>query len=612
MQDLNASKSQGQTLWTPLKLMPMNIIQQQDAQEYFSRIIEGMEKEISCKLKPAQAPSNFAGLGALLEVDHSSDSSNAHVTAGADLAPPLEEIREKEQHSDQTHSERLPSPSLQNPVDGLLAQRLICSQCHYSEGITLVPFNTLTVPLSNSTWKSYEVFDECLHDYLKSEELEGVECGKCTLLARRSVLENCLKDADPIRSETLRKELARARDALAAEDFSERTLVKDLGLEKKLWRRSTKSKHLAIARNPKALVLHIQRSSFNPFTFRQEKNNSPVKFPTYQDLSCFSLEGRASVFGNESFEDELKMQNDIASPTEDLTVSGEKRTSNLFALRAVIGHSGVHDYGHYVCFRKFQPSSSSTVKGQSQLVVLQCSSCQQLFEESSDLLPDQLQMDIEAERWWRLSDESVWEVSENNVTQQSNAYMLFYELCSPVQSLDIRCPDCIELNQSAALDKNREITAEVAADRREDEPSEKHAVERLSGSFELLDSREMASTATADRDGFLVSRAPNSSSSRNSSATPHPENLYEAPHEAPHKAPHKDPHLEAPHLESPHPEASQSDNPSGAAHSMTKSSIHSASHDTEYGRQLMTPPCTPEPWQVSDGSEPNKTLVEAR
>jgi len=61
--------------------------------------------------------------------------------------------------------------------------------------------------------------------------------------------------------------------------------------------------------------------------------------------------------------------------------------NDQYTLQAVIIHYGRHENGHYICYRK-TPGS---------------------------------------EQWWRISDEDVWRVSEDEVKAQGGVFILFYE-----------------------------------------------------------------------------------------------------------------------------------------------------------------------------------------
>ena len=79
--------------------------------------------------------------------------------------------------------------------------------------------------------------------------------------------------------------------------------------------------------------------------------------------------------------------------TTDLSNNNNKTPQNglllnsklLYNLKAVISHYGTHNYGHYICYRKFRGT------------------------------------------WWRISDESVYVVTEEEVLSGQGTFMLFYE-----------------------------------------------------------------------------------------------------------------------------------------------------------------------------------------
>ncbi|KAJ1667374.1 ubiquitin-specific protease ubp1 [Coemansia sp. RSA 1813] len=69
-------------------------------------------------------------------------------------------------------------PVMQNPFTGLMANRLSCAQCGYTEAVRHVAFDNvlLSLPLAASC-----TLDQALREYVALEELTGVECRKCTL-----------------------------------------------------------------------------------------------------------------------------------------------------------------------------------------------------------------------------------------------------------------------------------------------------------------------------------------------------------------------------------------------------------------------------------------------
>ncbi|PIG90230.1 ubiquitin hydrolase [Aspergillus arachidicola] len=393
---LNSPDSYGQRLWTPADLKSMSSWQQQDAQEYFSKVVDQIDYEIqqatrkqtrNLGLKVASPQENVIGAG-------STPGTSADASVGARIA----EIR-----------------SFGNPLEGLLAQRVGCMQCGWTEGLSLIPFNCLTVPLGAGY--EHDVRD-CLQDYMDLEPIEGVECAKCTLLHAQKQLQNLLKQLEedkslsntpdsPSVSEALKnsaqERLKAVEEALEEEDFAEKTLSKKCNIPSKNRVSSTKSRQAVIARPPKCLVVHINRSLFDDMTGMLRKNYAALKFPKILDMGEWCLGAAAGQAGQNSETWDM-------DPRESMLAQADKIADahgQLYELRAVITHYGRHENGHYICYRKY---SSETFP--------------------ADVPESVIEQDGEkqtTERWFRLSDEDVQMVSESNVMAQGGAFMLFYE-----------------------------------------------------------------------------------------------------------------------------------------------------------------------------------------
>ncbi|KAJ1824899.1 ubiquitin-specific protease ubp1 [Coemansia sp. RSA 2671] len=69
-------------------------------------------------------------------------------------------------------------PVLQNPFTGLMASRLSCAQCGYTEVVRHFAFDnvSLSLPLAATC-----TLDYALREYISLEQLSGVQCRKCTL-----------------------------------------------------------------------------------------------------------------------------------------------------------------------------------------------------------------------------------------------------------------------------------------------------------------------------------------------------------------------------------------------------------------------------------------------
>jgi ubiquitin carboxyl-terminal hydrolase 1 len=138
---------------------------------------------------------------------------------------------------------------------------------------------------------------------------------------------------------------------------------------------------------------------FDEMTGELKKNYAEVKFQNRLDLGpwCLGSNGKAP---DDSVEEWL------LDPAESMIASRRRRSrirGPSYELRAVVTHYGRHENGHYIAYRK-HPALEEVVEG--------------LKEEKAP----------RKSQWWRLSDDDVSQVSEDNVLNQGGVFMLFYDL----------------------------------------------------------------------------------------------------------------------------------------------------------------------------------------
>jgi len=389
---LNDPANAGQKLWTPAELKSMSSWQQQDAQEYYSKVLDELEKEISILVK--QKPTS-RGLS-VLKVESTKEAASSPNIRNTPVS--FEDLPEE-----------LASILLRNPLEGLLAQRVGCLRCGFVEGLSLIPFNCLTVPLGKK-W-DYDI-RACLDDHTALESISGVECAKCTLLRQKQQLERLLRQAQdqiangggskgPLISEALYQtanvRLKAVLDALETEDFSENTLLKKCHIATKSRVSTTKSKQAIIARLPQSLVIHVNRSIFNELNGVLSKNQAIVRFPSMLDLTPWCLGESASSDAEETGIEKWNADPSSSMLTEIIPEMMCSNRNNVFALQAVITHYGRHENGHYICYRR-DPHTS-------------------IVDKDGGVRDD----------WWRLSDDDVCRVDEEDALDQGGVFMLFYE-----------------------------------------------------------------------------------------------------------------------------------------------------------------------------------------
>jgi len=107
-------------------------------------------------------------------------------------------------------------------------------------------------------------------------------------------------------------------------------------------------------------------------------------FPTILDVSPWC----GGSINKEASESDDRIDAWEMNPAKSMLSSFmETKSNDQYTLQAVITHYGRHENGHYICYRK-TPGS---------------------------------------DQWWRISDEDVWRVSEDEVKAQGGVFMLFYE-----------------------------------------------------------------------------------------------------------------------------------------------------------------------------------------
>ncbi|KAL1835860.1 hypothetical protein VTJ49DRAFT_5968 [Mycothermus thermophilus] len=425
--DLTNPLSDGRTLWTPEILKNMSTWTQEDAQEYYSKLLDQIDTEIAKVSRayvgsPSLEPERSDRDSSVSRASHDSDDSGYHSMTG---------------HSRSTSEPRF----ARNPLEGLIAQRVACVSCGYCEGLTMIPFNCLTLTLGDLP--EHDLYERLDH-YTKVEPIENVECPKCTLLLCRDLV-NAVAARTGMQPE-LQQRLQAIEEALEDELFDEQTLTKKCNIQAKMRASATKTKQVALARPPQSLVFHINRSAFNERTGYLYKNSAAVRFPMLLDLGPWCLGSKIDL------KDGSVPAQDVEQWTLDPKASmvagdrGQSRvTGPIYELRAVVTHQGHHDNGHYVCYRRHpvpNPPPRAVKGGDGQDSEIDLDSNIDEDENKSHAAGDSPASSVnEADepptvpngqdeqkfQWWRLSDEDAYPVDEQTVLAQGGVFMLFYD-----------------------------------------------------------------------------------------------------------------------------------------------------------------------------------------
>ena len=282
--------------------------EQQDAQEFLMFLLDALDRESTHQYLKSHSP---PGLESLPAVPTSTVSKDGTI-----------------------------SGTLVIPFEGLSAHRMGCLKCKFVENIRLEKVGPMVLPLTTLGRKT--TLHEVLHEAFKMEVLEDVECVKCTLLAYRAGLARVvavLGSSTPTGLEATRR-LAEIDKTLSSGGkigdpkllLPSSSEAGDQGIRK--WvKRSPKTKHSMIARAPKVLAFHIQRSNYMG---RAMKNQAAVEFPEELDVSEYVTTTRLSM--------------DPEEPISRWQDGEDERT--VYRLRSVIVHYGLHHIGHYVAYRR--------------------------------------------------------------------------------------------------------------------------------------------------------------------------------------------------------------------------------------------------------------------
>jgi ubiquitin carboxyl-terminal hydrolase 1 len=346
----------------------------------------------------------------------------------------------------------------------------------------MIPFNCLTLSLGLDK-NHHDLYDR-LDAYSKVEEIEGVECPKCTLLKAQRLLTKLVErlQSGGSKKEQLAEPLRRleaVQTALEEDEFDEETIKDRCKITPQGRVNVTKTKQMVIARPPQSLAIHVNRSVFDPSTFNMVKNSAPVNFPMTLDLGPWCLGSAEEVKpvsekaagGKDDIDSEEQWQLDPMASMVAGDLGESRLTGPIYELRAAVTHYGRHENGHYICYRKYPPPKAD---GFNDADGKDTSSP----EEASDSTVDDEPADPNAEEeakganhsdrdssWWRLSDHNVSQVNEETVMSLSpGVFMLFYECVDPSMILQS------ELNNEATeLTKTKPEIATTKQDESEAE-----------------------------------------------------------------------------------------------------------------------------------------------
>ncbi|CAD6917056.1 unnamed protein product [Tilletia controversa] len=411
--------------------------QQQDAHELFALLSDALESELREIQRERRKVLFSSARGLAAAIAPTRTRSAEWVVPG--LPPSEEESRQGDAPETGAVADEQPGDP-QHPFKGWTAQRTGCVDCGYTEGIRHLSSEelTLTVPQLGAMRGNRGVaIEQLLDEWSKLEVVQWI-CHRCSLRAtadrlRADVLR--LGGEDPVPSAatatgklsngdsaaaagggkmTISKK-RRLRDAQRAYDrvlrilqlnihedelqSSQSSLLPpDVKLERIPSRCATKQ--IMLARPPRLLVVHLNRSIFGGFGGGASKNNTFVHFGEWLDIQPFATGAELEVRSDRRISGGEEEEEDGASRRRNEGL----RDACLYRLQSIVVHYGGHSFGHYVSYRR-RPSSSPS--------------------SSSSSVPHRPRSGAEAE-WMRISDDIV-ETCDLGEVLSSNPFLLFYE-----------------------------------------------------------------------------------------------------------------------------------------------------------------------------------------
>ncbi|KAK7208220.1 hypothetical protein BZA70DRAFT_273174 [Myxozyma melibiosi] len=393
----------------------------------------------------------------------------------------LSDDSSQEKESDKKTSSTAPVKRKLMPFEGTTVDVIECQFCGHRSTPKTTNFLVLTLNVPQ-TWSA--TLDECLSSVLLRETISDYGCQSCRLkvlidsisrsLARKGMTAGESTSAapadgsDPPNFNTDPAGYLQYLKALDPSSDLHPTIEAALPREIK----STITRTTTFGHLPDVLILHLSRSIYSSVT--ATRNNCRVQFPEF--LTQRSGQPKAPRLD--------LLATSLGAEDEDASEAVEK----TYRLVAVVRHLGTHSAGHYECYRRkemfkdyfararedsafeeklaVENHSNISTPDEVEHVSPTTSESSGLFAATpdEDSIPDQQhpaqtrhrgkhrrrELGARAARklyrqftgpkgWWRISDDSVWEVSVDEVLRQAqNAYLLVYERVSPEEVTELK------------------------------------------------------------------------------------------------------------------------------------------------------------------------------
>ncbi|KAK9481041.1 hypothetical protein V1514DRAFT_345799 [Lipomyces japonicus] len=320
------------------------------------------------------------------------------------------------------------------PFDGLLSTQVLCVTCHEMQALRQLPFSSIELSLPSLQAPFFQQHDrvklqDMLELYTASETLENVYCQRCSLEAARAHLDRLIdhaeqnkkSDSSSINQSNIITILDKRRVAILEALANPTVLDADFERLKPPRLVSTsKQRQVTIARAPKALAIHINRSEYDIRLGIARKKNASVEFPDKLDFSKY-----LTNFTN----------------TECLGVD-----QTCYRLSSIVVHFGSHSFGHYISYRQVADNSwirisDRDVRPATRDEVLAQSNVVMLFYEAYPVYDAKKLHELEESVLKMETDLPLYDIHENDVEDGPD---LYFESSSSSSASSPVCEDSKE------------------------------------------------------------------------------------------------------------------------------------------------------------------------
>lgn len=369
---------------------------QQDAQEFFQAIITSLEKDIK-KINNIDDKLNKNNnkidriIKGINELPEDAIIGQNRLNEIGEIYLPIDQIDPNFILSKQWKNKNiqyLTPIKLLTPLDGIIVERIGCNQCGENGGIRYSLSSGISLNLPNEHIGENISLYKLLKNYTESELINDVNCNRCSLIEIKDRINNKLNEFNKEHDShnSMNDNLISSKKLISAmndrinniEELLKKPMIDDESFDKimndKMNTKTSKSKQVMICRPPPIFSIHINRSVFDPNTYSIRKNNARVLFESRLNLEEFCCNI-----------DEINTDGRLKMSKKENIIENNKITPLTYTLRSIIVHYGSHNYGHYVSYRKARGV------------------------------------------WWRISDETVYVVDEDEVMSAPGTFMLFYE-----------------------------------------------------------------------------------------------------------------------------------------------------------------------------------------